>query len=220
MGSNDEYYLDEIPIHKVYLDAYYMDKYEVTNAQFCEFLNEKGNQGEDGVTCLDINDEDCLIEYRNGRYQLKSRYENHPAIYVTWYGARVYAKWAGKRLPTEAEWEKAARGGLVGKRYSWGDRDPDGSQCNFADKSFNRYSIDETANDPPDHWNDKTANDGYGRTVPVGTYLPNGYGLYDMAGNVWDWCFDLYDANYYAKSPVKNPQGADHAPSYGLRGGG
>ena len=132
MGSNDGDN-DEKPIHKVYLDAYYIDIYEVTNAQFSRFLNEKGNQKEGGVTWLNIGIEYCLIEYKNGKYQPKSGYANHPVIEVSWYGARAYAEWIGKRLPTEAEWEKAARGGLVGKKYPWGDS-IDSSKVNYSRK--------------------------------------------------------------------------------------
>ena len=150
---------DETPIHKVYLDAFYIDKYEVTKLQFSEFLNEKGNQEEGGVDWLDTSDEDCLIEYRDGKYQPKSGYENHPVIEVSWFGARAYAEWAGKRLPTEAEWEKAARGGLVGKKYPWGDS-IDSSKANYGEN--------------------------VGQTTPVGRYPPNNYGLYDMGGNVWE----------------------------------
>ncbi|MCZ6680191.1 MAG: SUMF1/EgtB/PvdO family nonheme iron enzyme [Candidatus Poribacteria bacterium] len=100
------------------------------------------------------------------------------ATEVSWHDAAAYAQWAGKRLPTEAEWEKAARGGLVGKRYPWGD-EIDSPKANYG---FN-----------------------VGRTTPVGNYPSNGYGLYDMAGNVWEWCMDEYRSGFYANSPRKNP---------------
>jgi len=191
MGSEDGDD-DEKPVHKIYLDAYYIDKYEVTNAQFSRFLNEKRNQEEGGATWLDIDDEECLIEYRNGRYQPKSGYDNHPVIEVSWYGARAYAKWAGKRLPTEAEWEKAARGGLVGKKYPWGDS-IDSSKANYGGN--------------------------VGHTTPVGFYPPNGYGLNDMTGNVWEWVSDWYDRDYYSSSPHRNPQGPDSGSYRVARGG-
>jgi len=191
MGSEDGDD-DEKPVHKIYLDAYYIDKYEVTNAQFSRFLNEKGNQEESGATWLDIDDEECLIEYMNGRYQPKSGYDNHPVAEVSWYGARAYAKWAGRRLPTEAEWEKAARGGLLGKKYACGDS-IDSSKANYGGN--------------------------VGHTTPVGSYPPNGYGLYDMTGNVWEWVSDWYDQDYYSSSPHRNPQGPDSGSRRVSRGG-
>ena len=169
MGSNDGED-DEKPVHRVYLDAYYIDKYEVTNKQYREFVEATGHKtprqwGED----------------------------NHPVLYVSWEDAVAYATWAGKRLPTEAEWEKAARGGLVGKEYPWGDG-IDSGKANYKDN--------------------------VGKTTPVGSYPPNGYGLYDMAGNVWEWCSDWYDDDYYANSPSKNPQGPSSASCRVRRGGG
>jgi formylglycine-generating enzyme required for sulfatase activity len=167
----------ERPVHTVYLDAFYMDKYKVTNAQYAKFLNEYGKNTDDaGHELLDIADEDCLIEKVGNTYRPKAGYENHPVIEVTWYGAAAYAQFYGKRLPTEAEWEKAARGGLVGKKYPWGDEAPKGKAASFG-------------------------------VHPVGSFAPNGYGLYDMAGNVWEWCADEYDSGYYSKSPKNNPKG-------------
>jgi len=192
MGSNDGDD-DEKPVHRLYLDAYYIDKYEVTNAQFCKFLNEKGNQKEGGTTWLDIGSSGCLIDYISGQYHPKPGYEGHPVVMVSWYGARAYAKWADKRLPTEAEWEKAARGSLVGKKYPWGDS-----------IDFSRANYDKNM----------------GRSTPVGSYPANGYGLYDMAGNVWEWVSDWYDENYYSRSPDKNPRGPDNPYSRDTRGGG
>jgi len=199
---------DETPLHIVYFDTFYIDVYEVTNAQYAKFLNEYGkNDDGKGNKLLNLDDEDCLIEKVGDTYKPKAGYENHPVIEVSWYGAVEYAEFYGKRLPTEAEWEKASRGGLVEKKFPWGDSKPDGSNANFADKNTN-YS-----------WSDKNVDDGYEHTAPVGSYLPNGYGLYDMAGNVWERCSDWYDANYYANSPKNNPKGPNSGSMRVLRGG-
>jgi formylglycine-generating enzyme required for sulfatase activity len=205
MGSDE--YSDEQPVHMVYLDAFYIDKTEVTNTQFAQFLSEQGNQEEGGVTWLDIGDEDCLISQSRGQYQPKSGYSDHPVIEVSWYGARAYCEWLGKRLPTEAEWEKAARGadGLI---YPWGNTF-DGTKLNFADKNTNF------------DWSDSNWDDGYADTAPVGSY-PDGtspYGALDMAGNVWEWVADWYDSGYYAASPESNPKGPASGDYRVIRGG-
>jgi formylglycine-generating enzyme required for sulfatase activity len=160
----------ETPRHTVFLDDFYIDRYAVTNEKYEAFMNATGHDPP--------------------RYWDDERFNapKQPVVSVTWYDAMTYCQWAGKRLPTEAEWEKAARGGLVGQRFPWGDDDPDGSQCNFADKHTDF------------EWSVKTVDDGYQYTAPVGQYPPNGYGLYDMAGNVWEWCLDEYQENFY-KAP-------------------
>ena len=176
MGSN--FNPDEKPIHSVYIDAFYMDEYEVTNAEYAAFLNAKGKHTESGKTWLHIGSAPARIEYVAGVYRAKGGYENHPVIYVSWHGAVAYSKWKGKRLPTEAEWEKAARGNLSGLTYPWGN------------------TIDSSKANYDSHIGDTTA---------VGKYTANGYGLYDMAGNVWEWCLDGYDSGFYAVSPRQNP---------------
>ena len=188
MGDNfNEGDGNECPVHTVYLNAFYIDKYEVTNAQYADFLNAYGkNIDAAGHELLDIDSDTCLIE-KVGKniYQPKAGYENHPVIKVSWYGAAAYAQFCGKRLPTEAQWEKAARGGLVGKRYPWGD------EITHDDANY-----DGTGG--RDKWE---------RTSPVGSFSPNGYGLYDVAGNVWEWCADEDDSGYYSRSPENNPKG-------------
>lgn len=200
---------DERPVHTVYLDAFYIDKYEVTNAQYARFLNAYGkNKDRLQHKLMDIGSGKCLVEKINGIYRPKVGYDNHPAVKVSWYGASLYAQFYGKKLPTEAQWEKAARGGLVGKKYSWGDEDPDGTQCNFADKNSDYV------------WADKNADDGYALSAPVGSFPPNGYGLYDMIGNAWEWCADWFWGGYYGRSPRENPKGPSSGAFRVLRGGG
>ncbi len=173
------------PMHVVYLDAFYIDKYEVTLGQYNQFVRATNYRPLP----------DWVYRY--------SRTDAHPVIGVSWQDARAYAKWAGKRLPTEAEWEKAARGGLIQKNHPWGNAAVDGTQCNFADK--NLRVIWDREREPEDNWANENLDDGYAYTAPVGSYPPNGYGLYDMAGNVWEWCFDAYDENFYANAPYQNP---------------
>ncbi len=171
------------PAHSVYVDAFYIDKYEVTVGQYNQFVLATGHP-----------------RIGDSSYQYAPT-DQHPVVGVSWNDAIAYAKWAGKRLPTEAEWEKAARGGLVGKEHPWGNTPPDGTQCNFADKSLSRmWHIDWGENSAH-----KSIDDGYAYTAPVGSFPPNGYGVYDMAGNVAEWCFDAYDENFYANSPRRNP---------------
>jgi formylglycine-generating enzyme required for sulfatase activity len=126
--------------------------------------------------------------------------DNHPVVQVSWDDAVAYAKWAGKRLPTEAEWEFASRGGLEGKKYAWGDELQPGGKtlANFWQGPFPETNTDE---------------DGFPRTSPVKSFPPNGFGLYDMIGNVWEWCSDWYRRDTYrldaGRSPVVNPTGPD-----------
>ncbi len=176
---------DESPVHAVYLDTFYMDAHEVTNAQYQVFLEATG------------------LPYAQKRVAISARFDEQPVVGVNWEDARLYCEWAEKRLPTEAEWEKAARSKLVGQRFPWGEEPPDADGIYRA--NYNPGIM---------------AADGYRSAAPVGSYHPNGYGLYDMAGNVWEWCSDWYDRNYYARSPKKNPKGPDAGSARVMRGGG
>ena len=180
MGSNDEdAWNNEQPVRTVYVDAFYMDETEVTNAEFKEFLLENPSWQKGRIEAR-FHKGDYLL-YWNGNSYPNGK-GNHPVVSVSWYAAMAYADWAGKRLPTEAEWERAARGGLVGKRY------PNGDTITARDANY-----DHNVND----------------TTAVGRYPANGYGLYDMAGNVWEWCLDEYDGEFYSTFPqngvARNP---------------
>ena len=171
MGSADEESHDhEQPVHTVHLDAFYMDEYEVTNAQFKAFVDANPHWQKDQIEDR-LHLERYLITWEDNTYPPGKA--NHPVTWVSWYAAMAYAEWAGKRMPTEAEWEYAARGGLAGQKYPWGNI------LSHADANYGEH---------------------VGDTIPVGQYAANGYGLYDMAGNVWEWCLDEYDADFYAKS--------------------
>lgn len=180
MGS-DTHSDHESPAHIVYVDAFYMDKYEVTNAQYAAFLNTPEKKETERKMYFGFNYRG-QIKRINGKFYVRPGYENHPVGGVTWYGAMAYTAWVGKRLPTEAEWEKAARGGLIDKNYPWGDT----YDTSKANNNINDYAA-------------------VGDTTVVGSYPANGYGLYDMAGNVSEWCLDEYKSDFYANSPDKNP---------------
>lgn len=182
MGSN-EGNADEKPAHQVYLDAYYIDKHEVTIGQYGEFL--------------DVNSFDPPPLWTT---MAQPSYENRPVVNVDWKDASNYCKWAGKRLPTEAEWEKAARG-TDGRIYPWGNDPPSPTRANFGKER--------------DKWNNHEA------LVPVGQMKEgkSPYGVYDLAGNVWEWVNDWYDPDYYAASPSRNPQGPISGKFKVIRGG-
>ncbi len=206
MGDHfDEGAADELPVHQVELDAFYIDRHEVTIGQYKRFLRETAygtlpDQTPDWIA------EKAIVLAQKGVHQVvgfTTPTNRHPVANVTFNDAQAYAQWAGKRLPTEAEWEYAARGGLVGRQYVWGNKPPRKTDCNFTGS-----------------FGGEQADDGYSYTAPVGSYAPNGYGLYDMAGNVWEWCADWYDENYYASSVPKNPKGPETGTERVIRGSG
>lgn len=189
-GSNDGN-RDEVPRHQVQLDSFAIDIHPVTNEQFVRFLEAMGGEKDNNHQDI-IRMRDSRIKRSGGRLSIESGYAKHPVVGVTWYGAIAYARWIGKRLPTEAEWEIAARGGIENSLYPTGD-DIEKSQANF-------FSAD---------------------TTTVMSYAPNEYGLYDMPGNVYEWCHDWYGYNSYEASvqEPENPKGPLQGVYRVLRGG-
>lgn len=190
MGSYEWWNTRENREHTVYVDAFCIDKYPVTNAQYKRFIDaipawRKSSNWKRRNKLRTRMMPTVKHQYNDGEYlkhwngnNFPTGEEDHPVTHVSWYAAMAYAKWSGKRLPSEAEWEKAARGGLTGQKYPWGDAlDSDKAHC---------------SKNP-------------GETVSVGKYPPNNYGLHDIVGNVWEWCLDAYDADYYSTSPLRNP---------------
>ena len=192
MGSEDGA-SNENPVHTVYLDDYWIYRTEVTNALFAAFLNARGNQREGGFTWLDAKSRYVRIRQSDGEWQADSGYADHPVVEVSWYGAAAYCQWVGGRLPTEAEWEKAARGD-DGRTYPWGEG---------IDSGLANY------------------NGNVGEPTAVGSY-PDGaspYGVLDMAGNVWEWVADWWSPSYYSRSQSENPTGPEGGNGKARRGG-
>lgn len=228
--GGDQPMKDARPVHRVYVDGFFMDTHEVTNAQFAAFVKatgyvtvaEKAPTKEEfpdappenlvaGSVVFTPTQVENLHDYLQWwRYLPGADWrhpegpqsnivgkDNYPVVQVAWEDAKAYATWAGKRLPTEAEWEFAARGGLSGSLYAWGNEyKPNGKYM------ANTFQGKFPSNDD--------GSDGFAGMAPIKQYPPNGYGLYDMAGNAWEWCNDWYDANYYLTLPAgvtRNPQG-------------
>jgi iron(II)-dependent oxidoreductase len=178
MGKNSSNPSDWAPEHKVSIDSFYLDMYEVTNQQYYDF-------------CKSTNQ--ALPEFW-GIKQFKSGldFPDFPVVGVNYFDADKYAKWAGKRLPTEAEWEFASRGGLIDQNFPFGDV-IDSLKANYGNKKRG--------------------------VLKTGSYPPNNYGLYDMAGNVWEWVSDNYGHDYYSFSPSENPKGPENGRFKVIRGG-
>lgn len=179
MGSTEG--ADEQPVHRVFLDTYYMDKYEVTVEQYAKFLEGPS-----------------LTAPPNWDIMKQPSHQKRPVAFVDWADAATYCRWAGKRLPTEAEWEKAARG-TDGRIFPWGNESPTRLHANFGKKDWSNHAA----------------------LVPAGL-LEDGkspYGIYDLAGNVWEWVSDWYDKDYYKHSPSQNPKGPERGEDKVVRGG-
>lgn len=213
MGSNNGM-PDERPVHSVEVKSFWMDEHEVTVAEFAQFVEatnyrtEAEQFGWSGVFNVETGEWEKTdgADWRHPDGSRSEALPDEPVTQVSWTDAAAYAKWIGKRLPTEAEWERAARGGLIGKEYSWGDElRPEGRPI---------------ANWWQGHFPAKnTGEDGFIKRARVKSFPPNDYGLYDMAGNVWEWTADWYAADYYARSAKRDPRGAEGGTERVLRGG-
>jgi formylglycine-generating enzyme required for sulfatase activity len=197
------------PTHIVSLNGYWIDQREITNSQYADFLNDQGNQIEGGAAWLSVDNRYSLIELVNNTYQPKDGFAEHPVIEVTWHGANAYCEWAGARLPTEAEWEFAARGpeSLI---FPWGNKF-DLTLLNFCDTNCEKFWKTEDY--------DTGYSDGYSMTAPVGSY-PGGAswcGALDMSGNVWEWVADWMGP--YAIFRQVNPTGPETGTIKVIKGG-
>ena len=187
--------MDEEPVHRVTLSSYWIDKYEVTSSNFSTFLNKNKNEAHRFIEIAPA----VTIELKNNIYRPRKGLENYPVNRVSWFGADAYCRWKEKRLPTEAEWEKAARG--TDKRiFPWGNEFPDNSRVTYRRK-FNEQGFQVM--EPVD-----------GMKLGVSPY-----GLHHMAGNVWEWVSDWFDAAVYQDEKREDPQGPDSGTSKVLRGG-
>ncbi|MBX7244769.1 MAG: formylglycine-generating enzyme family protein [Candidatus Sumerlaeaceae bacterium] len=204
----------EKPVHKVTLKPYWIGRHEITVAEYRKFVEATGymtqTEKAGSSKVFDVKKGDWVVmkgvSWRHPDGPKSQPAVDEPVSQVSWNDATAYTQWAGARLPTEAEWEFASRGGLDGAEYAWGnDLRPGGKPV---------------ANWWQGHFPDtNTLEDGYLRRAPVGKFPPNGYGLCDMTGNVWEWCSDWYGADYYAHSPRANPTGPPSGEGHVLKGG-
>ncbi|WP_444544053.1 formylglycine-generating enzyme family protein [Paenibacillus nasutitermitis] len=234
MGTNDPEGFPsdgEGPIREVRLDSFRISPYAVTNAEFRTFVDDTGYVTEaerfgwsyvfhllaSEETRERVKDVPQQVPWWlvvEGAYWAKpegpdSTIEgrlDHPVVHISWNDAEAYCVWSGTRLPTEAEWEYAARGGLSGKTYPWGDLlKPDGKhRCNIWQGKFPVKN---------------NASDGYVGTAPVDAYEPNGYGLYNVSGNVWEWCADWFSPGYHRQTRSENPRFTEETERRSMRGG-
>ncbi|MEX0800840.1 MAG: formylglycine-generating enzyme family protein [Dehalococcoidia bacterium] len=232
MGNDDglAYPSDgEAPVHAVIVAPFWIDPTAVTNARFSAFVEATGYQtGAErlgwtfvfagllpddfpdtrGVAAAPWWRQVHAADWRHpeGPQSLVAERMDHPVVHVSWRDASAYCAWAGLRLPSEAEWEYAARGGLVQKRYPWGDELSPGGRhmCNVWQGEFPRQN---------------TQDDGYYGTAPARSFDPNGFGLYNVSGNAWEWCADWFSPTYYRESPAGDPRGPSGGTARVIRGG-
>ena len=234
MGTNDEEGFPEDgegPVREITLDPFYIDETTVTNFQFAEFIKATGyiteaeRYGWSFVFYGLLSEEDQKRDYQvaaptpwwyavpgaqwnhpEGKDSHINERKDHPVVHVSWHDAQAYCQWIGKRLPTEAEWEYAARSGLVQKKFPWGDELTPGGEhrCNIWQGNFPDYNSLE---------------DGFLGTAPAKSFKPNNFGLYNMAGNVWEWCNDWFSSDFHKAGPRKNPAGPLNGESKIMRGG-
>jgi formylglycine-generating enzyme required for sulfatase activity len=268
MGAHfNEKISDELPVHAVYVDSFYISRHEITNQQYCDYLNSEHSSNQiklvSGVVydstdsnntrpyCdMHSSDPDSQIDYANSVFSVISKaghkMSNFPMVQVSWYGAVAYCNWRssqdglemcyntkeasdpnwpcdfskqGYRLPTEAEWEYAARGCRrdLYSRFPWGDKISHSQANYYSHRLYDFYPYDVS---PTRGYHPKYKSGVFPHTAQVGSFQADGYGLFDMAGNVWEWTNDRYNRNYYSSSPYHNPTGSASGSRRVLRGGG